>query len=486
MQRLLLLMLLLLPPLATSQSSQAACPASQVHSSWHNCVGTRVWPSGARYVGEWRAGRQHGEGIEYKADGTVDRAGRWDNGPLITAYFVEPRLYPFEGAAAKVESTTPSATTSGSLLPLCPTERPTEAWHECFGTKRWPSGARYVGEWRAGRQHGEGIDYRADGTVDRSGRWENGPLAAAYSIDPRLFPFSGAIDHTAIEGRRPAQDDLRLEIEAERKKRQDVEQRLAAAEARERERLQAQAQSTPQPPRPQAALRPERRVALIVGNAAYQNSPLDNPVNDATDVDAGLKRAGFQTTLLRNATLAQMREATRRFADLLPTADVALIYFAGHGIESKGRNYMVPVNADLKFEYKLSDQTYDAGNWLEMLEGVRSTNADRVNIVILDACRNNNLIGARSLSRGLGRLDAPTGTFLAYSTAPGKVAADGPRGQRNSPFTKHLLQAMQQANLPIEEVFKEVRRNVSRGTAGAQVPWESTSLTGFFSFRPER
>jgi uncharacterized caspase-like protein len=279
---------------------------------------------------------------------------------------------------------------------------------------------------------------------------------------------------------------LRLEIEAERKKRQDVEQRLAAAEARERERLQAQAQSTPQPPRPQAALRPERRVALIVGNAAYQNSPLDNPVNDATDVDAGLKRAGFQTTLLRNATLAQMREATRRFADLLPTADVALIYFAGHGIESKGRNYMVPVNADLKFEYKLSDQTYDAGNWLEMLEGIRSANADRVNIVILDACRNNNLVGARSLSRGLGRLDAPSGTFLAYSTAPGKVAADGPRGQRNSPFTKHLLQAMQQPNQPIEEVFKEVRRNVSRETAGAQVPWESTSLTGFFSFRPER
>ncbi len=280
--------------------------------------------------------------------------------------------------------------------------------------------------------------------------------------------------------------DRLAELETERKKRQELEQRLAAAEARERERLQAQAQPTPQPPRPQAALRPERRVALIVGNAAYQQSPLDNPVNDATDVDAGLKRAGFQTTLLRNATLAQMREATRRFADQLPTADVALIYFAGHGIESKGRNYMVPVNADLKFEYELADQTYDASNWLEMLESVRSTNADRVNIVILDACRNNNLIGARSLSRGLGRLDAPSGTFLAYSTAPGKVAADGPRGQRNSPFTKHLLQAMQQANLPIEEVFKEVRRNVSRETAGAQVPWESTSLTGFFSFRPER
>lgn len=305
------------------------------------------------------------------------------------------------------------------------------------------------------------------------------------SSKPQTDPRSGD-GQPSGDAAKTSQERLASEFEAERKKRLELEQRLAAAEARERERLQAQPQPTAQLPRPQAALRSERRFALIVGNAAYQISPLDNPVNDATDVDAGLKRAGFQTTLLRNATLAQMREATRRFADQLTTADVALIYFAGHGIESRGRNYMVPVNADLKFEHELLDQAFDANQWLEMLEGIRSANADRVNIVILDACRNNNLIGARSLSRGLGRLDAPSGTFLAYSTGPGKVAADGPRGQRNSPFTKHLLQAMQQPNLPIEEVFKEVRRNVSRETAGAQVPWESTSLTGFFSFRQER
>ncbi|NDD13777.1 MAG: caspase family protein, partial [Betaproteobacteria bacterium] len=133
-----------------------------------------------------------------------------------------------------------------------------------------------------------------------------------------------------------------------------------------------------------------------------------------------------------------MREATRKFADQLPSADVALIYFAGHGIEANRKNYMIPVNADLKFEYELADQGYDAGIWLEMLESIKSNNADRVNIVILDACRNNSLIGSRNLGRGLGKMDAPSGTFLAYSTAPGKVAADGGRGERNSPFTKHL------------------------------------------------
>jgi uncharacterized caspase-like protein len=303
---------------------------------------------------------------------------------------------------------------------------------------------------------------------------------------------------------RAERDRLSAEVETARRKQQELEQRLTA-EAAERSRLAAEAeaarrrqqelearlatlesQSASRPSSQAAIIRNQRRVALVIGNAQYKISPLENPVNDATDVDQTLRQLGFQTTLVRNATLGQMREATRRFADQLGAADVALIYFAGHGIESNRKNYMIPVNADLKFEYELDDQAYNAGQWLDMLESIKSSNAERVNIVILDACRNNSLIGARSLGRGLGRMDAPTGTFLAYSTAPGKVAADGARGERNSPFTRHLLTVMQQPGLPIEEAFKEVRRNVSRETNGAQVPWESTSLTGFFTFRQVR
>lgn len=274
-------------------------------------------------------------------------------------------------------------------------------------------------------------------------------------------------------------DRITAELETERRKRQELQAELDRAKELAESRL-------PERPRPQHAQRSERRIALIIGNAQYRSSPLDNSVNDATDIDQSLKRFGFQTTFLRNASLGQMREATRRFADQLTNADVALIYFAGHGVESKNKNYMIPVNADLKFEYELADQAYDAAAWLEMLEMIKSNNAERVNIVILDACRNNNLIGSRSLNRGLGRMDAPAGTFLSYSTAPGKVAADGGKGERNSPFTKNLLKAIQQPGQPIEEVFKEVRRNVTRETNGAQVPWESTSLTGFFSFRQTR
>jgi hypothetical protein len=391
------------------------------------------------------------------------------------------------------------------------------------GVWTWPNGNKYVGEFANNTANGQGIEYRANGTLSRSGQWASGSLAHAFALDPGRFPFNGQTQATATaDPGRGERDRLASEAEAARRRQQELEQQLAlesetaqrrqreleerlSAEFRERERQAAEAESArrrqqelevqlaalqsqgaPRPSRHAALARPERRVALVIGNAAYKISPLENSVNDATDIDQTLKRLGFQTTLIRNATLGQMREATRRFADQIQSADVALIYFAGHGIESNRRNYMIPVNADLKFEYELADQAYDASNWLEMLESLKSSNSDRVNIVILDACRNNSLVGSRNLGRGLGRMDAPTGTFLAYSTAPGKVAADGARGQRNSPFTRHLLTVMQQPGMPIEEAFKEVRRNVSRETSGAQVPWESTSLTGFFTFRQTR
>jgi len=282
------------------------------------------------------------------------------------------------------------------------------------------------------------------------------------------------------EAKRIAEREAEIKRQAETKKRED--EMVAARKEKEEADRNRIPQAPTQPANSQVISATERRVALVIGNSAYKVSPLDNPTNDATDITNALNKVGFKTTLISNATLGQMREATRKFADQIRSADVALIYFAGHGIESNRKNYMIPVNADLKFEYELADQAYDSSNWLEMLETIRSSNAERVNIVILDACRNNNLIGARSLGRGLGRMDAPTGTFLAYSTAPGKVAADGAKGQRNSPYTRHLLSVMQKPGLPIEETFKEVRRNVSRETNGAQVPWESTSLIGGFYF----
>lgn len=263
------------------------------------------------------------------------------------------------------------------------------------------------------------------------------------------------------------QERLRTaELQTERKRREEREEKLRTAQ---------------QPPVVSAVV--GKRVALVIGNAAYKQSPLDTPVNDAKDVAAALRVSGFETQELLNATKTQMLEATRSFERMVLNSDVALIYFAGHGSEVKGKNYMIPVGANIAREYELPEQAYDAAQWLDMLEGVKGTNTKRVNIVILDACRNNELTRSwRSSSNGLSKMDAPVGTFLAYSTAPGKVASDGDRGARNSPFAKHMLSAIKQPNTPIEQVFKRVRSAVIDETKGEQIPWDSSSLIGDFFF----
>lgn len=491
-----------------------------------NGKGAVTLSNGRKYVGDWRDGKRNGQGIEYGPYGIVMQSGYWINGILAQVYALDLKSFPFNDVQVtdsmqSEASATPASHSGINQVPEYPVtnltgdgQRDTPA---ADAVRRWQQELQQELEAEA-REREARAARTAEG--DRS-QQERGQRPGAEKAERESLNTQAqererlSIEAEAAKARQleleqklaaEARERERQTAEAEnaRRRQQELEQRLAA-EARERERQAAeveavrrrqqeleaqlaalQSQSASRPPAQATAARNQRRVALVIGNAAYRFSPLENPVNDATDIDQTLRQLGFQTTLVRNATLVQMREATRRFADQLQSADVALIYFAGHGIESNRKNYMIPVNADLKFEYELDDQAYNAGQWLEMLESIKSSNSERVNIVILDACRNNSLIGARSLGRGLGRMDAPTGTFLAYSTAPGKVAADGARGQRNSPFTRHLLSVMKQPGLPIEEAFKEVRRNVSRETNGAQVPWESTSLTGFFTFQQVR
>jgi hypothetical protein len=395
------------------------------------------------------------------------------------------------------------------------------------GTRTLANGNKYVGEFRDGKPHGqgmvafadgrkhifaewkdglpggEGIRYRSDGTVEDSGRFEAGKLVAAYPIDTNRFPFKRPAQVAAtptVDPGKSERDRLEAEVEAERKKREELEVRLATeakererlateakererqlAEAKERERQQAQ---TPQPPQPQAAIRNERRVALLVGNGAYKQSPLTNSVNDAVDLNASLKNLGFQTLLVQNASLATMRQKTREFAELALNADVALIFFSGHGIEYRGNNYLIPTSAGSLKEFEVEDETFNVARWMDMLETQKGANKQRVNIVILDACRDNAFSrGWRNTNRGLARMDAPSGTILAYATAPGKLASDGSAGERNSPYTKNLLRAIQQPNVPVEQVFKDVRRMVVEQTKGEQVPWENSSLIGNFVFK---
>ncbi len=223
----------------------------------------------------------------------------------------------------------------------------------------------------------------------------------------------------------------------------------------------------------------EHKAALIIGNSAYAEAPLRNPANDAEDMSAALEKLGFQVELLKDSNRREMRAAARRFGDALRSGGVGLFYFAGHGIQLKGKNYLVPLKADIRDEFDVEDEALHIGMVLSAME--RASN--RLNIVILDACRNNPYARSfRSSSRGLAMMDAPRGTLIAYSTAPGQVAADG--AGRNSPYTGTLLPALQLEGLEVEKVFKRVRIKVIEETARRQVPWESSSLTGDFYFIP--
>ena len=223
----------------------------------------------------------------------------------------------------------------------------------------------------------------------------------------------------------------------------------------------------------------ERRIALVIGNSNYEVSPLKNPGNDARAIASALRESGFQVTERHNLTQAAMREAIRIFGDELKRGGVGLFYYAGHGLQVRGRNYLVPVKTDIKREDEIEDQAVSADVVLQKLDAAKN----RLNIVILDACRNNPFARSfRSNVQGLAQMDAPSGTLLAYATAPGSVAADG-RGA-NGLYTQHLVASLKTPGLKIEDVFKRVRVAVKRDSNGLQVPWENTSLEGDFYFRP--
>jgi hypothetical protein len=223
----------------------------------------------------------------------------------------------------------------------------------------------------------------------------------------------------------------------------------------------------------------EHRVALVIGNGSYSFSPLLNPVNDARAISEALQFMGFQVIRLENATIRQMSDAARDFGDTLQKGDVGLFFYAGHGMQIKGRNYLIPIGADIQREDEVSFNAFDAGLLLEKMEAAHS----RVNIVILDACRNNPFARSfRASSQGLAQMDAPVGSYLSFATAPAKVASDGKDG--NGLYTQHLLKAMRTPGLKIEEVFKRVRVNVMADSDALQIPWDNSSLTGDFYFIP--
>jgi len=237
---------------------------------------------------------------------------------------------------------------------------------------------------------------------------------------------------------------------------------------------------------------PERRTALVIGNSAYQKSPLVNPVNDVQAMAATLGSIGFTVTKIENASKSQMADAIRQFGDTIKLGGVGLFYFAGHGVQVNGENFLIPVDDDIQDKNQVATKGIEARLVLQAMSNAKN----RLNVVILDACRNNPFVQsasralvptgttdsrARSDSAGgLAPMEALVGTLIAFATAPESVAADG--SGKNGVYTENLLRNITEPGLRIEDVFKRTRFAVRQETGGRQVPWENTSLEGDFYF----
>ena len=224
------------------------------------------------------------------------------------------------------------------------------------------------------------------------------------------------------------------------------------------------------------------RVALVIGNAAYAHgTPLENPLNDARGVAAALKEAGFETILAENTGLAAMEEKVLAFRRAADGAKAAWFYYSGHGVEVKGSNYLVPVDADVQDEFQVKHKTLA----LDMVLSAMDEAGTPLKVVVLDCCRDNPFGKgwSRSGARGLGQVGTtPEGTIIAFAASPGKTAADGEG--KNSPYTTALVAALRQPGLEIDQVFKETGRMVIASTGKTQQPWVNSSFYDHFVLRP--
>jgi len=221
------------------------------------------------------------------------------------------------------------------------------------------------------------------------------------------------------------------------------------------------------------------RIALVIGNADYETQPLSNPKNDANDVSKVLSKYGFDTTVLTNATQEEMQRAIQKFGEKLNKDTVGLFYYSGHGVQYNGENYLVPISAmrQVSVPEHLQYKAVNTGYILNVMKHSGS----RLNMVFLDACRNNPFRSfTRSMKKGLARVPSAEGVLISYATAPGRVALDG--AGRNSPYTTEFLNLVETPNLPIELLLKEVRTNVRKSTNGQQSPWYEASIEGDFYF----
>jgi len=450
-----------------SQATSSEYPACPPNTSFlTECIGKWDWGEGGTYVGEWLNNDMHGQGRREYGDGTI-YVGQWErNEPHGLGMMIWPKE---DGDVRKQKYV-------GNFK---------DGKRHGHGTYYYGSGNEYSGEWRGDDRTGVGTYTFANGHV-LTGKVENGEFTgsgiqiwnnglddddtyvgnlndgsrngygAFHYGDGSIFYGSWKDAEKDGYGKFVSLDGI---ISGEGKYIDgELTFDLDLSTDFQKERL-----------------------ALVIGNASYTEGPLRNPVNDSRLIADTLRKVGFEVLEYENMSQREMKRAIRTFGDKLDGLSedaVGLVYYSGHGIQADNTNYLIPVDAKISSEADLDIEAVSASSILKQMEFARNG----LNIVILDACRNNPYGRSfRSASKGLARMDAPVGSIVAYATSPGNVAYDG--SGNNSPYTKALAEAMLEEGLKIEELLKRVRISVAEDTNNKQIPWESSSLIGDFSFQ---
>lgn len=386
-------------------------------NKWTNCVGISKY-SNAKYYGEFQDGKPNGHGVY-----------TFDSGNKYVGYFKDGM---FNGR--------------GTYFHLEDNQF---------------KGDKYVGEFKDNKRNGLGVYLHANGTSPKEGVWVNGQFLRAEKTDqasPSNFTFQ--------------QDQQRIDDERIRQERVDIAaaaKRLAEERMRFEELQLAQVAVT----KPDVFKNSRLNVqAIVIGNSAYSGSAkLSNPVNDAKAISQKLRGFGFNVTEVIDANHQRLISSLSVFKQKASAADMTLLFYAGHGVQISGTNYMLPIDLDL------NDIAQAPLKGISLSLVVEQYLPGKTKLVFLDACRDNPLLqtASRSVSRGLAPINVSEGTLIAYSTKDGQVAQDGEG--KNSPFTKALLDHLDDPE-DIAVVLRKVREQVMKNTGGKQQPWEYGSLTG--------
>ncbi len=521
LKQFLVSLVLGLPLWAGAQSALPACQGSHLTARWDGCIGAITHPNGDKQAGEFRNGRLNGPGMEVLASGYQYIGQYKDDLPdgHGSETFPEGHRYVGQFKDGKYHGQGDFAFSNrnryaGDFRDGKPNGQGRYSFangdvyegefrnglRSGRGSFTYADGEKYVGEFQDGDFNGLGIEYRANGSVARSGRWRSGALAEAFAIDPKRFEFA-AQSATSLSASRPAASSAPERPPAQVAQVDPAKPAQPAARpAAGQAGLQSPPEQSPQaqarepaPPlqassqRPAASTAGIRRLALVIGNDTYRSvSTLDNARSDARSMAKGLEATGFKVSLQLDLTERGMKEALRNFRAEIQGGDEVVLFFAGHGVQIGAANYLLPVDIRGQSEEQVKDEAIALQRVLDDL----SERRPRFSLAVIDACRNNPLkSNGRALGgRGLAAPQAASGQMVIFSAGSGQEALDRLGDKDKNPnglFTRIFLREMLKPGVPLDRVVRSVRTQVvelAKSIGHEQVPATYDQTLGDFFF----